>query len=123
MQGVFKRIKDILTTKSSQALYCKIEESSDLDRHYFYGLEYGYKKSLDIVESEVKRYNNGWISCTERLPEMELNRSTSETVLVTTYGIVCLAFMLDNGAWYDLPFGDRIHPVAWQPLPQPYKEK
>lgn len=71
----------------------------------------------------VKRVK--WIPCSERLPE------SYERVLLT-----CLVegkrytdlatFSMDGKVWHTfLKFwdADDIEPIAWMPLPEPYKEK
>jgi hypothetical protein len=68
-----------------------------------------------------------WIPVSERLPE------DRNIVLVTAYWHetyqVMMASYFGEGLWWCVPFnncGDhmqKLNPKAWQPLPQPYKEK
>ena len=79
---------------------------------------------IEIVKQEAEQYNNGWIPCSERLPE------DGETYLVTnaeSFG-QCHTYK----GWYDGKhkiwhmegnFERKMNVVAWQPLPQPYQPK
>ena len=87
-----------------------------------------YDKAIKIVKQEAEQYNNGWIPCSERLPEeafgclvtvMDCEPSTQtdfENILPYFVGY-------DGETWNDadgkeIPF----EVIAWMPLPQPYKE-
>lgn len=70
---------------------------------------------------------NGWIPCSERLPDIEGN--TSDTVLVCTIdGFQHMAFWCDDEKWRYCESGMIKKPmewteiIAWMPLPAPYKE-
>jgi len=64
-----------------------------------------------------------WIPCSERLPSMRTE------VIYSFDGIVSTGYMTDrdfNGEkmelhWEDLECGATIEPIAWMPLPKPYK--
>ena len=64
-----------------------------------------------------------WIPCSERLPSMRTE------VIYSFDGIVSTGYMTDrdfNGEkmelhWEDLESGATIEPIAWMPLPKPYK--
>ena len=62
----------------------------------------------------------GWIPCSERLPEV------GDEVLVTCADEVGIAWLEPYCIrWLSNDFGDawidKYKPIAWQPLPQPYK--
>lgn len=105
---------------------------------------YGYGKSLEayqqgkmIVEHAVDEFNNGWIPCSERLPEepeelptedkyiewMTLDGEFKEYI-VTIYGAkeATTLYYIGNGDWYDEISGECYKVIAWQPLPEAYKE-
>ena len=97
-------------------------------------------KAIEIVKQEAEKYNNGWIPCSERLPE------EGGYYLVTYHG-------WSNGDYlpkFDDTYVRRLHyqkserftgwnhprycddkaendtnreVIAWQPLPQPYQPK
>ena len=71
--------------------------------------------AIEIVKKEAEQYNNGWISCSERLPKNDcycLVTTSDMEIGIREYG-------------YSKGFGwdgfERI--IAWQPLPQPYQPK
>lgn len=85
-------------------------------------------KCKEIVQEVAKEYNNGWIPCSERLPEID--GYTSDTVLVCTIdGFQHMAFWCNDEKWRYCESGMIRNPmewteiIAWQPLPEPYKEK
>lgn len=75
------------------------------------------------IEALVQAKNNGWIPCSERLPSEE------ELVLLQTKrdGRMYVGYHRRNGAkWVCVTARNSVVtgmiPIAWQPLPQPYKE-
>ena len=81
-------------------------------------------EAIEIVKHEAEQYNNGWIPCSEKLPELR------KDVLVT---VKYTGFMGMHGYWIktghmeaendwcgDCAGGEVI---AWQPLPEPYRSK
>ena len=73
-------------------------------------------EAIEIVKQEAERYNNGWIPCSERLPE---------------YGEVVMCSCTNNGITISCITHKGVKPsksvrfgqhsvIAWQPLPQPY---
>lgn len=80
-------------------------------------------KVIRTTVEEIKEgYNREWIPCSERLPE-----NTDNVIITTVYGVVLMAFIATNKKWCYLN-GKRIidsqdAPIAWQPLPEPYKPK
>ena len=81
----------------------------------------------EIVQDVAKEYNNGWIPCSERLPDKAgyevlatLENSFGQrrvTIIFTGYGDE--SFWHCNNKEYDL---EAWKVIAWQPLPEPYKE-
>lgn len=72
-----------------------------------------YLKCLEIVSEVEAEYGNGWILCSERLPE-KYGR-----YLVCNDGVAWIADFF-NSTW----FGKRCRysdVIAWMPLPEPYK--
>ena len=90
-----------------------------------------YEKALNIANELTEEYNNGWIPCSERLPqESEPVCTLCEVVNVMLKdGIVTSGwcnrylekwYVLDHYHDYPLPY-EYKDVIAWQPLPQPYK--
>ena len=79
---------------------------------------------IEIVKQEAEKYNNGWIPCSEKLPE--LRKDVLVTVKYTGsmgmhgYWIKTGHMEAENDWWGDCTGGEVI---AWQPLPLPYQPK
>lgn len=85
----------------------------------------GWNDALDAVVDNAPSAEavQGWIPCSERLPSMR-------TEVIYSYdGIVSTGYMTDRDYtgekteehWEDLEIGAYIEPIAWMPLPTPYK--
>lgn len=80
----------------------------------------GFNVAKEIVQKVAEEYNGGWIPCSKGLPKV------NEKVLTThENGMVQFATFTKNknfvikdsdGDLYIIPV------IAWQPLPEPYKE-
>lgn len=92
------------------------------------------KKLEDMQEDTIKLIdkNNGWIPCSERLPEDETDYlccyeyteigGTHEGEKFKDYGV----FYYDGYKWikyWETINKKNIQVVAWQPLPEPYEEE
>ena len=81
-------------------------------------------EAIEIVKQEAERYNNGWIPCSEKLPE--LRKDVLVTVKYTGfmgmhgYWIKTGHMEAENDWWGDCAGGEVI---AWQPLPLSYRSK
>ena len=76
---------------------------------------------IDLLERENKRLQEEkrrWIPITERLPDI------SKSVLICDIeGDIYLGHRTRYGDYYPDLYNDRVkNVVAWQPLPEPYKE-
>ena len=81
-------------------------------------------EAIEIVKQEAERYNNGWIPCSEKLPELR------QDVLVTVkytgfmgmhgYWIKTGHMEAENDWWGDCAGGEVI---AWMELPSAYRPK
>lgn len=103
----------------------------------FDGVEYYIKKrkAIEIVKQEAEKFgtdinvvSNGWIPCSERLPEEPFGCLVTvidcEPVTQTDFENILPYFVgYDGESWNDedgneIPF----EVIAWQPLPEPFKE-
>ncbi len=105
------------------------------------------KESIEIVKQEAEQYNNGWIPCSERLPEecvpvnvTWINRKPelyyekikdvpfSATAVYYNskwywYSSTCVDYLSEYGKNdFDL-VEKNIDIIAWKPLPHPYQPK
>ena len=81
------------------------------------------EESIEIVKQEAEQYNNGWIPCSERLPE-KYNRVLAHTDAGGYYiahvngcgKFVCTAECVSTVI-------ENSDVIAWHPLPAPYQPK
>ena len=81
-------------------------------------------EAIEIVKQEAEQYNNGWIPCSEKLPDVR------QDVLVTVkytgfmgmhgYWIKTGHMEAENDWWGDCAGGEVI---AWMELPSAYRPK
>lgn len=89
---------------------------------------YDHQKAIQGWEDYCKEYSNGWIPCSERMPE-----TGGQEVLATLesgYGLIRVTailtgnrigtFLRCNHREFDMK---NWNIIAWQPLPEPYKER
>ena len=90
----------------------------------------GYKQAILDGKTNFSRPQGKWIPVSERLPEEKINLYTSDfdEVLCTTDWGEVRAFKFGTPILHHEPhfwLGGAImdkHIIAWQPLPEPYKE-
>lgn len=104
-----------------------------------YKFNNGIDKAKQIVQEVAEEYNNGWIPCSERLPEdRDWYLAVFEEVDTGFIGLPYIAEYLmgahtkytTNDGWIlhnctDMEGGaeeyyKNLRCVAWQPLPEPY---
>ena len=86
------------------------------------------RKSLEAVLEDIKQaeaeYKGGWIPCSERLPE-------DDSICIVTVEYPNNKTMVDYG-WFDrkgvcwfvgMQEFRTSNILAWQPLPEPFKER
>lgn len=86
--------------------------------------QYCYVNAKHIVNQVEQEYNNGWIPCSERLPEDKQRCLTTERIYFVpdhvdetdNYIGIQLNTYFKNFGWSN---GDEV--IAWQPLPKPYE--
>ena len=74
------------------------------------------QRIIELVNEVAEKYNNGWIPCSERLPEQNVPVLTCDKDRWMSVNIN----MPYKGAKNDFECG---YYLAWQPLPQPYREQ
>ena len=139
MQEVFEKIIEKLNSKKAyfQRFYeCegKSEHDADLNK----STQLAFDDAIEIVKKEAERFGtdtnvgtNGWIPCSERLPEnnnVVLCWVVSKTI---ASGETFIIGSCDRGFWFlqTYEIGHHHFPVkdyevvAWMPLPQPYQTK
>lgn len=83
------------------------------------GLNRGIYKAIDIVKQVAAEENNGWIKCSDRLPE-----NTDNVIMIDINEIYAVGWYDDDDEEFRIAWDNDVftHCIAWQPLPQPYKE-
>ena len=83
-----------------------------------------YANKLTEILKLTEQYNNGWIACSDRLPE-------DDSVCIVTVEYPNNKTMVDYG-WFDrksvcwfvgMQEFRTSNILAWQPLPEPFKER
>ena len=82
-----------------------------------------YHKVKKIVQEVEEEYNDGWIACSERLPE-------DDSICIVTVEYPNNETVVDYG-WFDrkkvcwfvgMQEFRTSNILAWQPMPEPFKE-
>ena len=101
---------------------------NEKERNAFYNEKQTVQEVAEEFATDTNVGTNGWIACSERLPEIDGN--TSDTVLVcSSNGFQYMAFWCGDLKWRFCECGMAKEPVlwteivAWQPLPEPFKER
>ena len=75
-------------------------------------------KAIEIVKQEAEKYNNGWISCSERLPkygEVVMCSCTNGGITIS-----CITHRSEKQSKI-VRFGQHSV-IAWQPLSEPFQK-
>ena len=123
-EKILDKVEDVQNNLTSQT-----EGNIDLQVGVINGVMYSKK----IVQEVAEEYNNGWIPCSERLPEED------DTLYLVSYKKIffdksfyfydiAYLYTFPNGTryWVSATKSDNVIQVskvsAWQPLPEQYKE-
>lgn len=124
MMNVFEKIREKLEELCEQTYY------NSVNGNRYEGIRNNaYHNAIEIVNQVEKEHNNGWIPCSERLPEeafgclvtvMDCEPSTQtdfENILPYFVGY-------DGHSWNDAD-GEEIpfEVIEWKRIPEPYKER
>lgn len=117
MQETFKKIIEKLEKCKDIMISSKVSDCFEEECKYNDCTVCAFAKAIEIVKQEAEQYNNGWILCSEQLPE-------EDTIVIACFfnGVVTeLAF--HNGIFHGTYDYTEKMIIAWQPLPQPYQPK
>ena len=87
-EKIIKKLEKELKLADEEKLRCARENPLQFDSAK--GYAHGVGKAIEIVKQEAEKYNNGWIPCSEKLPELR------KDVLVT---VKYTGFMGMHGYW------------------------
>ena len=134
MNSVFEKIIEKLEERTSFLSDCTKYGNKDAEQqNKSYSTIMMYEVAdlvddlIDIVEQVADEYNNGWIPCSERLPEepeeglTDLDECDEYIVMIEDADIPTALNYVGDGEWYR--DGNYYKVNAWQPLPDPYHPK
>lgn len=118
MQEVFEMIFERLETLKNRNPFITTKNDKSLEAS-------ASRQTLDyakqIVKEVAEEYNNGWIPCSERLPDETAH------YLVTTDNHMKAMYAYwkhyEKRWFYFYSNVEMFDVIAWQPLPEPYQQK
>lgn len=138
LEKILEEIEEKFKTADAEKFDC--EELCDVedwyDSGYIDGQLSAYEKCMDIIRSHMGDgkgtnvpSNDGWIPVEERLPENSANSIYDMQLVTLKDGEVCLGvYRNKDGEWWtrkqegETHYKNKHEVIAWQPLPEPYKE-
>ena len=127
MNEAFDKILDMLDEMihPKQLYFCKYARGGCRDLYNDKDcMDCVVELAKEIVQEVAEEYNDGWIPCSERLPEddsiciVTVEYPNNETVV--DYGW----FDRKNVCWFvGMQEFITSNILAWQPLPEPFKER
>lgn len=124
---IFKKIRERLQKLCERTYYNSVNGNRDEGIR-----NNAYHNAIDIINQVEAEYNNGWIPCSERVPEK------FDSVLVSCEGsvvggthegekceFVATGYMFSKDHWQIQGHNDvkYIKVIAWQPLTELYTPK
>ena len=79
-------------------------------------------KAKQIVQEVAEEYNNGWIPCSERLPDDFMSMEYLTTVNGHFYPEINYYCVVNHKWFSSRKTTKEVDVIAWQPLPEPFKE-
>lgn len=123
MQEVFEKLIAEFNRRIDIQLRIIVGLNDESQRYGFIKSLEAYQQSKMIVEQAAEKYNNGWISCSERLPEKDgFYLATLDGEIVGENKPFTGLAEFENGRWVD-DEEDYQCVLAWQSLPESYQLK
>ena len=122
-----KRYVDARNRSYDKAIEIVKEVAEEFDNKEY---EMGFEDGAESVRA-LAPYDDDWIPCSERLPECEDYSETDALLFQLGSGTIEVGYFGKKNAWRDYYFRhyrgisgvDVKDVIAWQPLPQPFKQK
>ena len=76
-----------------------------------------------IVQEVAEEYNNGWIPCSERLPDDFMSMEYLTTVNGHFYPEINYYCVANNKWFSSRKTTKEVDVIAWKPLPETFKER
>ena len=124
MNKTFEKILERFDVKKQyfQKFY-EADGKTEEDEYINKATQLAFDDAKNIVQEVSEEYNDGWIACSERLPE-------DDSIFIVTVEYPNNKTMVDYG-WFDrknvcwfvgMQEFRTSNILAWQPLPEPFKE-
>ena len=119
MNKAFEKILEMFDAKKQyfQKFY-ETDGKTEEDEYINKATQLAFDDAKNIVQEVAEEYNGGWIPCSERLPKY------GEVVMCScTNGGITISCITHKGVTpsKSVRFGQHSV-IAWQPLPEPFKE-
>ena len=141
MNKAFEKILEGLRSLAENYGRLQLGFADSVEIIKYVGMEQAVDLAMEIVQEVAEEYNGGWILCSERLPEeRDWYLAVFEEVDTGFIGLPYIAEYLmgkhtistTEDGWIihnctDIEDGaseyyKKLRCVAWQPLPEPFKE-
>ena len=139
MQEVFSKIIEELEEENSRLKRLRNNCIALSDSEVSAIENKAYNFSIEIVKQEAEKYNNGWIPCSERLPEKygdylvawkPLHMSAEDIIKKVGRAVPHFYEIVeydpdDEALWIGSieQAQGEYEIIAWQPLPLPFRDK
>lgn len=120
MNKAFEKILERFDAKKQyfQKFY-EADGKTEEDEYINKATQLAFDDAKNIMQEVAEEYNNGWIACSERLPEESLN----SVIGWDEYRNRCCFVQYYGGRWILGNDIETVKIIAWQPLPEPFKER
>lgn len=122
MNKAFKKILERLDAKKQyfQKFY-EADGKTEEDEYINKATQLAFDDAKNIVQEVAEEYNGGWIPCSERLPEECTEVLVSVKEMDDSF--YTRTSWVQDGVWVIKKTPLQPTVIAWQPLPEPYKER
>ena len=124
MKGLIEKILNRLDAKKQyfQKFY-EADGKTEEDEYINKATQLAFDDAKEIVQEVAEEYNNGWIPCSEMLPDDFMSMAYLTTVkghLYPEINYYCVA----NHKWFSNEKTTKeAKVIAWMPLPVAFKER
>ena len=126
MNKAFEKILERLDAKKQyfQKFY-EADGKTEEDEYINKATQLAFDDAKQIVQEVAEEYNGGWIPCSEQLPEEYGEYLVWWTDITRGQYYEIVEYEPDNGWIGEIPqaFEGKYSVIAWQPLPEPFKER